>query len=514
MRRISVLATAVAVTSGLASLAPIAMSAAWADTSNADICASKDDDAFPPQRRIEACSTLIDQVKDQPAALVDALINRGTVYWYINKMDPGFTDFDRAIALDPNNARAFRERANAYRTQGRLDKALSDANQAVRLDPNDATALNVRANIFNNNHQYDRAIADYNEGLRLKPNDAQLLMDRGAAYYFKADYQNAMKDYNAAISVDPNKAQAFSNRAAVYKKLGQIDRAITDGTQAIKLDPLTPEYFDNRGLDYAENGDYDRAIADYDAAIKLKPQANFLTNRGDSYYFKKDYDRAIADYDRAVALNPGFFLAYNNRGGAYDKKGDFDHAIADYEQALRINPQFDKAAEKSRRCAAGARPAHGAEFRQYAADLRLPRGEARGRESDLLRSRSVAARSRDRCRLSGRAGDAQRQAAHAVAPGAARLHHRAQHGIRQSAIQSQAPDGIAARGAARLERGYCALADAPDRETSCPAAANRAWAAPDFRPASDKVGFHTNPAYQRTARPGLWRDLVPAAALW
>ncbi|MGC1444560.1 MAG: tetratricopeptide repeat protein, partial [Xanthobacteraceae bacterium] len=144
---------------------------------NAGICASTDDDAYPPQRRIEACSTLIDTLADQPTALAAALVNRGTIYWYINKSQLALTDLDRAIALDPKNERAFRERSNTYRTMGRLDKALSDANEAVRLDPHDAQAFEKRGNVFNNTGQSDRAIADYNEALRLKPDDSIAYMD-------------------------------------------------------------------------------------------------------------------------------------------------------------------------------------------------------------------------------------------------------------------------------------------------------------------------------------------------
>jgi tetratricopeptide (TPR) repeat protein len=311
---------------------------------NAEICASTGD-AYAPEQRITACGALIDALKDQSQPLAAALVNRGAVYRYVGKMQLALGDFDRAIALDPNNARAFRERADPCRRIGRLDQALADANQAVRLDPSDAQALDVRGNVFNNNRQYDRAIADYNEALRLKPDDAQTFMDRGAAYYFEKNYQPAIKDYDEAIKLDPKKSDAFTNRGAAFKALGRIDQAIADESAAIRLDPLTPEYFDNRGLSYAENGDYDRAIADYNEAIRLSPKANFLTNRGDSYNFKGDYDRAIADYDRAIALNRGFYLAYNNRGTAFGKKGDLDHEIADYEQALQINPQLDDAAE-------------------------------------------------------------------------------------------------------------------------------------------------------------------------
>ncbi len=326
-------------------LAVFAVPAQAQSNANTEICAADDASAFSPEQRIAACTALIDAAKDKPQDLAAALVNRGAAYWYVNKTQASFADFDRAIALDPKNARAFRERSNANRSSGRLDRALSDANTAVRLDPTDPKAFDFRGNVFNNNRQYDRAIEDYNEALRLDPKFAQAFMDRGVAYYFKQDYQAAIKDYGESIKLNPTHARAYTNRGAAYKKLGMDERALADESEAIKLDPTVPEYFDNRGLSYQKNGDYDRAIADYNEAIRLKPQANFLTNRGDSYQFKGDLDRAIADYDRAIKLNPGFYLAYNNRGAAFRKKGDLDRAIENYEQALRVNPRFDSAAE-------------------------------------------------------------------------------------------------------------------------------------------------------------------------
>src|SRR5487761_2345055 len=311
-------------------LAAIAAPAQAQSSANAEICAADDASAFSPEQRIAACA---------------ALVNRGAAYWYVNKMKAALDDLDRAIALDPKNARAFRERSNANRTSGRLDRALSDANTAVRLDPNDPKAFDFRGNVFNNNRQYDRAIEDYNEALRLAPKYAQALMDRGVANYFKQDYQAAIKDYDESIKLNPKHARAFTNRGAAYKKLGMDEKALADESEAIKLDPTVPEYFDNRGLSYQKNGDYDRAIADYNESIRIAPKANFLTNRGDSYQFKGELDRAIADYDRALKLNPGFYLAYNHRGAAFRKKGDLDRAIENYEQALRVNPRFDSAAE-------------------------------------------------------------------------------------------------------------------------------------------------------------------------
>ena len=217
-------------------------------TANADICAATDGSAVTPEQRIAACTAMIETTKDAPVELSAILVNRGAAYWYINKMSQAFADLDRAIALDPKNALAFRERSNSHRTAGRLDRALADANHAVRLDPNDARNLENRGNVFNNNRQYDRAIEDYNEAVRLDPKFALAFMDRGVAHYFEGEHEAAIKDYDAAIALDPKRSRAYTNRGAAYKKLGRTDRAIEDESEAIKLDPLVPEYFDNRGL--------------------------------------------------------------------------------------------------------------------------------------------------------------------------------------------------------------------------------------------------------------------------
>src|SRR5580704_17851013 len=148
---------ALTIVSAACLLGALAAPAARAETgtSNADICASTDDTVFPPQRRISACSALIETLTDQPQALAVALVNRGATYWYIKKNDPALTDLDRAVALDPANARAFIERSNVYRGLSRYDKAIADGNEAVRLDPNNPKAFDVRGNGFNLTGQND-----------------------------------------------------------------------------------------------------------------------------------------------------------------------------------------------------------------------------------------------------------------------------------------------------------------------------------------------------------------------
>jgi Flp pilus assembly protein TadD len=51
-------------------------------------------------------------------------------------------DFDKAIALDPNNARAWNNRANALRALGRREEAATAYRSASRLSPRDPDPVN------------------------------------------------------------------------------------------------------------------------------------------------------------------------------------------------------------------------------------------------------------------------------------------------------------------------------------------------------------------------------------
>ena len=100
---------------------------------------------------------MIEAAKDAPKELAAALVNRGAAYWYMNKMPQAFADLDRAIALDPKNARAFRERSNRHRSAGRLDRALALIN-----DPGDGLdrATEIELRIVESGVRRDQGLPD------------------------------------------------------------------------------------------------------------------------------------------------------------------------------------------------------------------------------------------------------------------------------------------------------------------------------------------------------------------
>ncbi len=194
---------------------------------------------------------------------------RGLAYYYKKDYDHAIADYNQALKLDPNFAKAYYNRGLAYYYKKDYDRTIADYNQALKLDPSSADAYYNRGLAYHYKKDYDRAIADYNQALKLDPNFAKAYYNRGLAYYYKKDYDRAIADYNQALKLDPSTADAYYNRGLAYYYKKDYDRAIADYNQALKLDPSTADAYYNRGLAYKNKGSKDNAVVDFKKVLEL-----------------------------------------------------------------------------------------------------------------------------------------------------------------------------------------------------------------------------------------------------
>ena len=110
--------------------------------------------------------------------------------------------FDRAIALEPEFARAYTNRCFALAVLDQFDRALPDCERALALDPLDSSALYDRGTIYITQKQYDRAITDLSAVLELTPRSGAAYANRAAAYYSKGDHDRAWQDVRKAQELD------------------------------------------------------------------------------------------------------------------------------------------------------------------------------------------------------------------------------------------------------------------------------------------------------------------------
>jgi hypothetical protein len=88
------------------------------------------------------------------------------------ELDRKIIDLGHAIALNPNNSNAYRERAVLCLRKRDLNRALDDLSRAILLNPTDAHAYYYRAQSLRRKMEYTKAIADFDKAIELDPANA------------------------------------------------------------------------------------------------------------------------------------------------------------------------------------------------------------------------------------------------------------------------------------------------------------------------------------------------------
>jgi protein O-mannosyl-transferase len=74
-------------------------------------------------------------IEKEPGKIPLAYNNRGMVFFNAGNFDLAIADFNQAIAVDPEYAKAYYNRGSAYDKMGALDKAIADYRKTISLDP-------------------------------------------------------------------------------------------------------------------------------------------------------------------------------------------------------------------------------------------------------------------------------------------------------------------------------------------------------------------------------------------
>jgi tetratricopeptide (TPR) repeat protein len=203
-------------------------------------------------------------------------------------------------------ARAYCSRGGAYVHNGEANRAVADFDEAVRYEPDAADQYLCRGNGYSAAGDYDRAVSDYSQAIRIAPHYGPPYANRGDAYYDKRDFDRAIADYDQAIGIEA-KASRYDHRGEAHRAKDDLDRAIADYDEAIQLDSRYVRARYNRASAFIAKGDLDRAMADLNEAVRLDPTGAYpFANRGRAYFFDAKYDAAASDFARAVAAQPHY----------------------------------------------------------------------------------------------------------------------------------------------------------------------------------------------------------------
>ena len=219
------------------------------------------------------------------------------------------TQFEQAIALDPNFAPAYSGLSDAYLwaafNEGVItaadakSKTKAAAEKALALDPASAEAHTSLANCKS---------------------------------WYEHDWAGADKEFRQAIDLNPNYAFAHDQWALSLGCQGRFDESIAQGKRAEELDPLDPAIAVDNTLALAGKGEFQTAKDEARRGAELDPTFFFPQMQFGWIDLQQGNIRAaIPELEKAAAMEaPPFATAY--LGYAYGAAGDRSRALATIEE--------------------------------------------------------------------------------------------------------------------------------------------------------------------------------------
>jgi tetratricopeptide (TPR) repeat protein len=222
--------------------------------------------------------------------------------------------YQKAINAKPDLYQAYRNLAEAYRSEGR----------------------------------YADAIAISKQGLRNFPNDGNIYTDLSWYYSLSDKPEDAIQAAKAGITLLPSQYMAYTNLCRAYNDTKQYDLAITSCNAALRLQPGDGETYFYLARAYNLSGKTVEATRLYGLAVKgLEDYVSKLPDYsdgwyllGNAYFSDNQRDKAIDAYSKCLQLSPKFVKAMYNLGLVYVRKKNRSGANEQYNRLTPLDARL------------------------------------------------------------------------------------------------------------------------------------------------------------------------------
>lgn len=178
---------------------------------------------------------------------------------------------DSAIALFPNFAEGYWQRAIIHRENNDLFKAMEDYSRTLKRRSDLPTVHYDLAQIMREINLRERAIGEYRKAIELNPLMIRAYNNLGITYREVKKYDDAVKMFRKVIELDPKHAKAYSNLGATLAESGKLDEAIDVFHDAIKRFPDYANTYKNLAMAYIASHRPRPALDALTSYLRLEP---------------------------------------------------------------------------------------------------------------------------------------------------------------------------------------------------------------------------------------------------
>jgi len=165
---------------------------------------------------------VVDILRGVLAELPNALAARRDLAFSLGelgRLDEAAAEYEKAVALAPEDARARVEYATLRMKNEQWELAIAQAREAARASPSDYAAHVILGTCYGRLERWGEAAQALEKAVGLEPQVLGARQSLGQAYYRQRRYAEALACFRQVLAVDPNSAAARSGLAAAEHEL-------------------------------------------------------------------------------------------------------------------------------------------------------------------------------------------------------------------------------------------------------------------------------------------------------
>jgi Tfp pilus assembly protein PilF len=207
--------------------------------------------------------------------------NLGVVLRGKGRADEAWTEFQQALAVDPERAETHCNLGDLLDDAEKPDEALAHYLRALALDPSQAATHNNLGVFLRRRGRTDEALSHYLKAAELDPDFGDVHYNLGNLLQDMGRDDEALSHYLTALKLDSNQARVHYSIGLLLSRTGRAGQAEAHYRQALALDPDHVDAHNNLGILLVHRGRMDEGIAHFRKALETSPRAvRVLRNLG------------------------------------------------------------------------------------------------------------------------------------------------------------------------------------------------------------------------------------------
>ncbi len=256
-----------------------------------------------PQEALKLCDQIIDKYKSALTYVI-----RARTYISLKAIDKAKEDYDRAVAVDPNNVDVLMARSDFYDVAREPQKATADIERALSLDPNNLEIQRRAANLFLASGGRDKvrqARTVIDRALESNPDNGALRLLKARALLVEETApaaDSAAKLLEKLTEEYPKMVGAWGMLGEVQFRQGLSGKAIDTVLQGLVHNPNDRSLLMLKARAEAAKSPF-LAIATLKELLALDPNdTNAAMRLADAYVATREPDKAVSVLRQQLAL--------------------------------------------------------------------------------------------------------------------------------------------------------------------------------------------------------------------